>query len=527
MAKTKNIRQYSLRSQSLWLLSAKFIGFTFAFVFPLIVVRILTQEEFGLYRQVFLVVGTLVGMLPFGIAISAYYYLAREESTRAAAVLNILIVHFTVGAAVFFLLWIYPEILGQVFDSVEMTRLGPLIGVTVWLWLLSVFLEHAAVANREPRIATAFIIFAQFSKALLMSVFVIWFGTVESIIKAAIIQAIIQIGILIVYLNSRFPEYWKSFDPSFFKKHLRYALPIGFAGILWALQTELHYYFIAHRYSETIFAIYAVGCFQLPLFGMLSEAVTSVLIPRFSELQLQNDKEEIIRLNIRAMQKLALFYFPAYVFLFATAETFIPTLFTQRYSASVPIFLIFLTLLPMGIFIVDPVIRTYESLAKLLLKLRIAISVIIVASLYFGIGYLEMHGIIAIVIVVRISETLILQFVVFRHLGLQPKDITRFNNIGITAVISILSGVATYIFYVSFREQLAEIARDILGLFSAVPSTVIVEFVSGTTILATCFIGFMAIYVPAMYFCNAIDNNEKELIRRLIAKILLRQKIEG
>jgi len=490
---------------------------------PLIIVRVLTQEEFGLYRQVFLVVGNLVGILPFGIAMSAYYYLAREESTRAAAVFNILMVHFAVGAAAFLLLFIYPEILGLAFSSAEMTRLAPLIGVTVWLWILSLFLEHAAVANREPRKAAVFIIFAQFSKTVLMAVFVVWFGTVESIIKAAIIQAIIQIGILIVYLNSRFPEYWKSFDLNFFKEHLRYALPLGFAGILYAVYTSLHYYFVAHRYGETAFAIYAVGCFQLPLIGMLSDAVTSVLIPRMSELQLQNDKEEMVRLITRGTHKLALVYFAAYVFLYATAETFIPTLFTERYSASVPIFLIFLTLLPFATLITDPVIRAYESLAKLLLKVRIAMSVILVASLYFGIRYLEIRGIVATVVVVRVLERIIIAFAVLRHLGLQPKDIRLFGNTGTTAVISILTGIATYILHGSIREPLAGITRETLGIFSASSNSVIVEFVSGITILAACFIGFMAIYLTAAYFCNLIDDSEKEFIRRIIGKIFTRR----
>jgi O-antigen/teichoic acid export membrane protein len=522
LAKPNDTRQYSLKSQSLWLLSAKLIGFSFAFILPLIVVRILTQEEFGLYRQVFLVVGNLVGVLPFGISMTAYYYLAREESKRAAAILNILLVHFAVGAAAFLVLLIYPETLGLIFGSAEMTRLGPLVGVTVWLWLLSFFLEHAAVANREPRHATAFIVFAQLSKTVLMAAFVIWFGTVESIIKAAIIQAAIQICILAVYLNSRFPEYWKAFDLSFLKQHLRYALPLGLAGILWALQTDLHYYFVAHQYGQTAFAIYAVGCFQLPLIAMLVEAVTSVLIPRMSELELQNDKAEMLRLVTRAMHKLALVYFPAYVFLFVTAETFIPTLFTERYLASVPIFLVFLTLLPIAVLVVDPVLRAYGSLAKLLLKLRISLSVVLVASLYFGIAHLDMRGIIAIVVIVRVLEKIILQFAVFRHLGLQPKDITLFNKIGMTAVISMLAGIATYILHWSIREPLAEITSEILSNFSALSNSVVVEFVSGTVILATCFIGFMAIYLTTVYFLNLIDESEKQIARRVIGKIFAR-----
>ena len=490
---------------------------------PLIVVRVLTQEEFGLYRQVFLVVGNLVGILPFGIAITAYYYLAREEDKRLAAILNVVLVHFGVGTAAFFLLFFYPEILGRVFESAEMTRLAPLIGVTVWLWLLSIFLEHAAVANREPKKATAFIIFAQLSKTVLMASFVISFGTVESIIHAAIIQAVIQIGILVVYLNSRFPGFWGSFDLAFFKDHLRYALPLGLAGILWSVQTDLHYYFVAHRFGEAAFAIYIVGCFQLPLIAMLSEAVAAVLIPRMSELQLQNDKKEMIRLSARAMHKLALFYFPAYIFLCATAETFITTLFTERYSTSVPIFLTFLTLLPFAILMTDPVLRAYKNLGKFLLKIRFTMATILIAGLYFGIGALDMRGIIALVVAVRISERIILQFAVFRTLGVQKNDIRLFSKVGTTGVISILTGITTYGLYRSIREPLSDHTREFISFFSSPPSAVIVEFASGITVLATCFIAFMAIYLPAAYFLNLLDDSEKEKLRRIFGKVFARR----
>ena len=147
MAEPKKIIQSSLKTQSAWLLFAKVAGFGFAFVLPLIVVRVLSQEEFGVYRQSFLVIMNAVAILPVGISMSAYYYLARDESRRSAAVLNILIVHFIVGLAAFLTLFFFPGVLGKIFNSSEMIRLAPAIGLAVWLWLFSVFLEHAAVAH--------------------------------------------------------------------------------------------------------------------------------------------------------------------------------------------------------------------------------------------------------------------------------------------------------------------------------------------------------------------------------------------
>ena len=70
---------------------------------------------------------------------------------------------------------------------------------------------------------------------------------------------------------------------------------------MWTLQTDVHNYFVSHHFSPAEFAIYAIGCFQLPLIGMLGESVAAVLIPRVSSLQATGDRAEIIRLTIRAM----------------------------------------------------------------------------------------------------------------------------------------------------------------------------------------------------------------------------------
>src|SRR5207237_634664 len=140
-------------------------------------------------------------------------------------------------------------------------------------------------------------------------------------------------------------------------------------GLLWVMQTDIHNYFVGYKFSASDYAIYAYGCFELPLIAMISESVTSVLIPRTSKLQSENDKPEMIRLTTRAMQKLAFFYFPIYVFLLITAQTFITTLFTRNYAASVSIFLINITLMPFYIWVVDPIVRSYKELGRFLLTL--------------------------------------------------------------------------------------------------------------------------------------------------------------
>ncbi len=509
----------SLKRQSAWLLFAKTAGFGFAFILPLIITRVLSLEKVGVYRQSFQVIMNAISILSFGVAMSAFYYLSRETEKRAAAIFNILLFHFITGGIAFFTLFFFPNILGNLFQSAEMTALAPAIGVVIWIWIFSMFLETVAIANQESVLATVFIIFAQFSKTALMVSAVVFYDTVESIIYAAIVQGVIQTVILLVYLNVRFPRYWTTFSFKFLREHLAYALPFGFAGILWVMQNDIHTYFVGYRFSDAEYAIYAYGCFQVPLIMMLAESVTSVLIPRMSELQLKNDRPEMIRLTARAMQKLSFFYFPIFIFLMITAQTFVITLFTRNYAASAAIFKINLILLPFHILVSDPIVRSYKEFGRFLVILRICMFIVLFSALYFGINHFGLTGIIAIAVASKIVEGLIAEAVVFYKIGAKFSDIYLLKNIGKTAIISIISGAVTFAVYYLIKDFAFGVGENIVRAVFAEPKINIIDFVSGGLTLAVSFAVFAPIYLYLSNLWGVFEDSEKQQVRNILAKV--------
>jgi len=519
---TKKVpRTSSLREQSFWLLTAKLVGFAFSFCVPLVVVRYLSQDEVGHYRAAFLVIANAIIVLPLGVSMSAYYFLAREsEERRSSCVLNILAFNFVIGgiAALFFFL--YPQSIGSIFQSDEITRLAPVIGAVIWIWIFSSFLETVAIANQETRVATVFIITAQFTKALFMCTAAFAFATVEAFLYAAIIQGAIQTLLLAWYLTSRFPGFWRKFDFTFLKEQLVYAVPFGIAGTLWLAQTEIHSWFAGHRFSPADFAVYAYGCFEIPLIAMLAESVTAVLIPRMNVLHGDNDRDEMIRLKARAMQKLSFVYFPAYVFLLITANTFITTLFTQKYAASAGVFVVNITLLPFSILITDPIVRSYKELGRVFLLTRLFIVAALVSCLYFMLDEISMTGMIGLAVGAVVIDKLIAEAMVIRKLHLGVKDLHLLVNVAKTAFASIAAGVATYLVYVNFHSNLFAAAETFLSSSIGIAKASVVHFASGTFVLAVCALVFAPIYLAAANLLGLIEDEEKNTVRRIAGKIL-------
>jgi hypothetical protein len=77
---------------------------------------------------------------------------------------------------------------------------------------------------------------------------------------------------------------------------------------------------------------------------------------------------------------------------------FIVGLFTDRYLASVPIFAINLTLIPLGMLMVDPIMRAYAEHRLFLVKLHGILLVLLTAALALTIGRFGLIGAITLMV---------------------------------------------------------------------------------------------------------------------------------
>lgn len=506
---------------------AKVVGFALNTMLPLLVVRYLSRESVGVYRQAFLVASNAVLVLPLGFSMSAYYFLNRDPEKHSAAVFNILIFNFFMGAAAFLVLFLFPETLGATFQSAELTRLAPLVGVVIWLWIFSGFLETAALSLQEARLAAAFIVLSQVVKTLLMILAVIYFQNVDSLLHAAVILFGVQSIVLVAYLHSRFPRFWLNFDLSFFRTQLAYSLPFGFSVLLYVVQTDVHNYFVSHSFTAAEFAIYSVGCFQLPLVAMLYESVGAVMIPRMSQMQDEGRKREMLELTIKATQKLAFFYFPLFCYLMIVAGEFITTLFTKEYSASAAIFRVNLLVLPLFSLVVDPITRAFPQAGRLLLKVRIAICIVLLLVFWLGLGSFGLVEMMSIVVAAILFEKAVCAAISVWMLEAKTRDLSLLRPIG---RIAIAAGAAAMILlggYVAFADQLMSASVGMSGrLLQLIDLRKGAEFIGGSLFLGVCLAVYGASYLIAAWLIGAIEADEKEKLLRAFRRFSLRRPAE-
>ncbi len=451
-----NIQQSeSLTKRAAWILCARLLAYSFTIALPILLARRLSIGDLGLYKQSFLVVATLTGILPLGFAMTAYYFLPREKEKQGAVIFNILLFNMIMGSLAVLALVFFPDFLARILISEQaaiqepyvrgqIVTLAPLIGAVIFFWLFSSFIEAISLAIQETKQATIFIIFAQFTKAALLLSAAAFFGTVRSLLYAALIQGVLQTIVLFFYLRSRFKGFWHSFDLQMLQRQVMYALPYGISGLIWYIQTDLHNYFVSHNFGQADFAIYAQGVFQLPLVGLIADSVAAVMLPRVNYLQSVDDRREIIRLLASAMRRQAMIFYPLYAVLLVMGSEFIITLFTHKFAGSVPIFLINITLLLFAIAPIDSVNRAYPELGRFNTKMRIVFFFVLIAGLLFAVQLGDLRAVIATTVGIYIIETIISASRVAIKLGVKRSDAALLKDFWKIIVATAIAGLVTY-----------------------------------------------------------------------------------
>jgi O-antigen/teichoic acid export membrane protein len=441
------------------------------------------------------VVATAQAILPLGVGLSAFYFLARERERQPAVVLNILLYHVIAAVSAGLALIAWPGVLTRLLGDASLVPYAPLIGVVILLWVPSSFLETVATAHQEVRLSTIFIVTAQMTRGVVMILATLWFGSILALLYAAVLQGVVQLIILVWYLRSRFGRFWREFDWPLMRTQMAYAMPFGLAGLIYTFQTDLHQYVVAHAFGAAAFAIYAVGCFQLPVTALLREAVGSVMVPRVTRLQQTDDRSEITRLIVRVMRKLSYIYLPLYAFLVVVGPVFIEALFTSRFAASWPIFLINLTLLPLAIVVNDPVLRAYPEHRHFLLKLRLAMLGLLVMALPAGVLRFGMEGAIAAVVMTVAIERAISTWRVAAILAVRRADLRPLIDVGRIAAAAAGAALAT----ASLR--------------------LVIDGYDAVIVLAVCACVYSAFYIGALIVLRVPNVDEAELAQRQWARV--------
>jgi len=382
------------------LVTGRVVGLVASFAIGIVLARIFAPATFGTYKQFFLLYGTLYGLAQLGMAESLYYFVPRNTSRTPRYVCNALITLAVAGLACLAALYLWRTQIAQRLTNTALADYMGLAGLFLTFMLMSTVLEIVMVSRKKHLMAAVTYACSDIVRTLFFVVPAFAFLSLRAVFIGATTFAALRVMLVIVAI---WRQYGREFriDFGLWKEQLSYALPFALAVGVEVIQQNYHQYVVASNFDAATFAIYAVGCLQIPLVDMIMTSTVNVMMVKMAEDA--SHGAETVALWHETISRLAFLMVPLSVFLFVIARALIVTLYTVTYSASVPIFMVWaLTILP-SIFAVNAVLRVFAQTRFLLVMnlMRLAM----VAAL---IGwFLSTFGMSGAVLVTLVSTTLV------------------------------------------------------------------------------------------------------------------------
>lgn len=333
-----------LANKAVLLAVSKILATVFNIVLFVILSYTFSREDYGQFRQVWLINRALaLEIFTLGIPLSIFYFLPRlTADQRAGFVLQSVVMLTVAGLVVTAGIFVFAGPLAQLFNSPGLADLLRLFCLFPLLTLPTLAAEGVLVSLNQTR---AFAVFTILERVMLFAVAVVAVVLYQSI--PAVLVAIIGFAVLRFVAAMGLLRYALRDTPRGRRvvgivDQIRFALPISASGVVNILNVELDKLVITAYFSVAQFARYTNGAFDIPLVGTVASAVNSVMMPEFSRAHNEGRVADVIGLWNSTIVRVGLLFIPLMGFLFFFATDFITLVFSDKYADSAIIFQIYL-----------------------------------------------------------------------------------------------------------------------------------------------------------------------------------------
>jgi O-antigen/teichoic acid export membrane protein len=417
------------------------------FIVPLVNVRTMTKEEYGYYRQFWLLYETLTPILILGFPRSLLYHLPRVDSRSERSTY--------ITQTVLFL--VFGSLIAMVIYAVMATTLGEGLGATAraFYWRLSFFtlfmvvsdyMEVLFVAQGQPIAQSVYHATVWGLQAVVVIITSYLWGDVSTIVWALAFFGMARFLFSLTYTHNRFGFSLGSISWRSIREQAAFAVPVGLTGIAVTFVTQTDKFIVTRYLGREAFAVYSVGAFQIPLVGILQTSVGNITFPLLSQYQKSGHYAAMAELSRRTLLKTSVLFLPVFVFLEITARPFITILFTEEYAAATPVFMVYMFLFLRSSVETGAIVQAFNRTHFLLATFIVGF----VLNVPLGIALLHWLGPIGVALATLITMTLISAAGLWysaRLVGSSVRYLFPVVELGKRVLVAAVPGVVMWLLY--------------------------------------------------------------------------------
>lgn len=301
----------------------------------MILVRLLSVEDFGRYREFLVYATVLIGIAGFGINSSLLRFVPDDPKrgwrfVDQAALLTLASSIFVTGAAF---------VIDALFDGRLFGDYGARVALYVFFFVNLDFWEFLWLSEKRSFAVLGYTTARLVARIAVVTITAALTKNVDAIILSLLVLEAVRLCISAAGWRARAR---KVEDPGDYRwrEQLQFCLPFGGALVLVTVNKSLGALFVAKMLGPVALAHYAIGVYVQPVITVLRNSLSDVLLPEMvGGRASQSDQLELWR---RSTVVAAVALVGTGVVLARFAEPLIHTFFSAKYLPAVPIFQLYL-----------------------------------------------------------------------------------------------------------------------------------------------------------------------------------------
>lgn len=430
------------------LITGQILSLLLGFILPLILVRVLTRNDYGLYAQFNVILSFCSVLFSFGLSSELYYLypIANKREKRILIFQSLILL--LIASIVATIVLNIPIIRNYLISNNSLDDGYLYLIIAIFLSVPEILITSLYVLNNDNKTSAIFLPLMTILRVALILILYWIYPKIETVFIAIILSAAIKFIYVIAYAFKVINKNSDGMliDFKILKSQLKYSIPLGLASSVRNIVQQLDKLIVLSFVSPSVYAIYSIAFYGVPGLTQVYLSISQVYIPRMSTAYKEEKILELISLYHSMVSKTLSYTVPIILIIILFANPIIPTVFSNKYIESIPYFRIYLLTFIISSVGCGNILRATGETRRSLMAYAYT-AIVMIPLTYFTIKLYYLNGAIISATISAILPKIILGFYDAKSINKSIKSLYPWRNIIKIILISLLSLIPFIIIY--------------------------------------------------------------------------------
>lgn len=430
----------NLKGLAIYNVAGQIIKTVITIAAPIILVRLMSVEEYGEYQTILLITGLVTTVLGFNFIHNLWYFYpsAKDKKEKRLLLSNNLFVMFIVAISLIIISLLLKDFIVASFNLDLYSDIYIYGVLLVSFSLLYQSVNNIFLLEAKGKVLLYYPTINQLFRILMVLGAYMLFSSIKMVIIGLLIWSILNTIFFVGYIWFEYNASPFAFNKNVFKKQFKYIWPFGVSSFIGTFGNRADKLILTALFTASDFAIYRVGNFKLPFISTIYSSIGNTILPRLSELSgKEGGKIKAMYLWQKLVVRQAFVTFPIVFYFIFIASDFIVLLFGQEYSRSAIVFQLFLTSFFIEMFGFGYLLRGFAD-TKPMLYANITKFMVAVIGGWVLINQFSFVGAATTYVLAYASDGFVQLYFTKKHLKINFKSLIPWKELVILALVSLI-----------------------------------------------------------------------------------------